>query len=132
MRKWNIVIGLITLLTTAANAGANEQTIFQIGVSAFVPINCHADVIGTPAPAAGLVDLGTLHEFCNDPAGYQVWADSTPGASGTAFLVDGRRVALSATGVTMISNSSTAASRLHHLQLAGKIPQTISIRIVAL
>lgn len=135
MRGWGIAIGLTVLIATAtgAYASANTQADYQIGISGFVPLNCHADVTGTPAkPSSGLVDLGTLRKSCNNSAGYQVWVDSAPGISNAAFYIDGRRVALSSTGSTMISSSSTAATRLRRLQLAGNGLQAISIRVVAL
>lgn len=73
-----------------------------------------------------------MTEFCNDPAGYQVWLDH-PQLSGAVY-VDGERITLSQTGSTLISHSTTAANRTRKVVLepAGEGPHAISIRIVPL
>jgi hypothetical protein len=98
---------------------------------------CHASVGATAVPTAGAsVDLGGLKEFCNNPNGYEVYADYAPALASATLIVDGKKVNLSRDGSTRISQSNRAgiATRSISLDLSKTQGATgaISFRIVAL
>ena len=101
-----------------------------------MPVICRAQVEAQSISVhQGLVPIGTMHEFCNSPGGYEVWADYSPGLAGASLVVDGQTVALSASGSTRISYSSHAAIDSHDLALNlpdNEAQGNISVRIVAL
>ncbi|MFM2301400.1 MAG: hypothetical protein RLZZ84_1136 [Pseudomonadota bacterium] len=108
---------------------------YSIGVVGYVPVICRANVDATVvAPMQGMVQLGTLHEFCNSPNGYRIYAEYSASLANANILIDGKAVQLQPGGSTMISQSSSAAIDNHALALAvpeGVTDGTISFRIQA-
>ena len=122
----------------AGNAAASTpvSNSFELRIQGFVPVICRASVDATLAtPQRGLVQLGSLREFCNNASGYQIWIDYSPQLSGSILMVDGRPVRLAGGGSVLIGQSSHAASqtRALALQLQGLRQQgSISFRMVPL
>ncbi len=123
--------------TSAVGAGAiavSDQ--YTLGIRGFVPVICRASVDARQVtPARGRAPLGTLREFCNNPNGYEVWLDHSPGLAGAAMVVDGRRVEFSPGSATLLTRSDHAA--VARKDLAMELPRDgmvghIAIRVVAL
>ena len=130
-------VALAGLSTAAASTPAMPVgDSFTLGIRGFVPVICRADVQASQiTPASGVNTIGVMKEFCNSPSGYQVWADYSASLSDAALLVDGRRVELSATGSTLISESAHAAITSRDLAIDlpdGDRMGALSLRIVAL
>ena len=129
-------LALPVLEADAQSASASQEARYTIQITGWVPVICRATLNQQMvSDGEGLVDLGNLDEFCNDAGGYQVWIDSTPGATGV-LTVDGQEIPLSLSGATLISTSATAAHRARHLALdtgdSTNAPTSLSIRVVAL
>lgn len=109
---------------------------FSIGISGYVPVICRASVDATAVqPREGTISLGSLNEFCNNPTGYEVFADHSADMSTASLLVDGAKIPLSESGSTRISGASGAAIQAHSLALElpeGVAVGNISFRIVPL
>jgi hypothetical protein len=91
---------------------------YQISVRGFVPVICRVSLDQQSALAGGKVtDLGVMHEFCNNANGYIVYVDSSPGLSGGIISVDGRKIALAASGSTAIAQSDRAARKSRKISL---------------
>lgn len=131
MRNWAIIGVLATAmaaaLPAAANAGAASYT---INITGYVPVICRVNDSNTQVQSGDTVDLGQMTEFCNNPTGYQVWVDYTPGVTGETIYVDGNPIALSSSGSTMIDSSDTAASLVRSLTLSGNQLTAVSLRVV--
>lgn len=136
-----VVIAALSSLV-AVNASAVDQGLnvqpgrFTLGISGFVPVICRASVDATAVPAAaGEVSLGTLSEFCNNPNGYEVYADHSAGLAGGSIVVGGQKMPLSETGSTRIRQSDRARIDSNGLSLEmpeGVTSGQISFRIVPL
>lgn len=130
-----IAISSIATMATSTPAMPVSDS-FTLGIRGFVPVICRADVQASQiAPESGVNAIGVMKEFCNSPSGYQIWADHSESLNDAALLVDGRRVELSDTGSTLISESSHAA--ITSRDLAIDLPDanrmgSLSVRIVAL
>ncbi len=109
-----------------------------IHLKGHVPVTCKVRV-GMQAAAIndGVVDLGGVREFCNAPAGYEVFLDYSNNFAGTTLLVDGAPHELSREGSLMFASEDGPALRTRSLALdlgksKGKINGgSISFRIVA-
>jgi len=76
---------------------------------------------------------GQMQEFCNVPAGYDVYLDA-PGAQNASVTVDGTSIPLSSTGSTLVSSSDGPAIRTRTVSIAaldGVSPATFTFRIVS-
>src|SRR5688572_847423 len=100
------------LVSTPAVAAAPAFTLEMIG---HVPTICHTKV--QVAPAAGAVLAGTMHEFCNNAAGYEIYAEHSPELAGAVLVVDGAAMPLSADGPTRVSRSDHADIAARSLEL---------------
>jgi hypothetical protein len=131
------------LLVTAAalpllwdpRAIAGSIATATLGLRGHVAIICHVSLATPLGPAPmGQSSIGQLVEFCNDPNGYQVWADYPPGLAAASLMVDGRVVPLSADGTTQIDSSTTAAVGVRNLTIdqPDGAPGGFTLRVVAL
>lgn len=139
IRKSSAIFAVVLASIGTAAASTPAMPVsdsFTLGIRGFVPVICRADVQASQiTPASGVNAIGVMKEFCNSPSGYQVWADHSASLSDAALLVDGRRVELSDTGSTLISESPHAA--MTSRDLAIDLPDSdrmgsLSLRIVAL
>lgn len=126
--------------------GPSETSGYSVTINGHVPVICHAEtdiaVIPTQSASArsgrtqsGEVSLGALKEYCNNPNGYEVYADYSPALAKASLSVDGRKVMLDASGTTRIDKSNRAAIVTRNLSLVlpeNVQPGTIAFRIVAL
>ncbi|WP_156400572.1 hypothetical protein [Caulobacter sp. Root655] len=127
-------LGLATSAVAAPNDAAPNN--YELRLEGHVPVICRVDLENSSASASQATELGRMTEFCNSAAGYEVWLSHAQGLHDAAIYVDGQRIALSSTGVTLISRSATAASQAHMVRLdpgadAGQIGD-LSLRIAAL
>ncbi|HET9638406.1 MAG TPA: hypothetical protein VFP12_04290 [Allosphingosinicella sp.] len=116
---------LVSTAATAAPAG------FTLEMTGYVPTICHAQV------QLNVASPGTLDEFCNNAAGYEIYAEHSPELAEAVLVVDGVDVPLSASGPTRVSRSDHADIATRSLEL--RLPDgrtapngTLSFRVVAL
>jgi hypothetical protein len=139
----NVCIALVAAFAVASSAAqAADPHVsvgsaqYTIGISGFVPVVCRATVDAAMVPAqGGQVSLGSLNEFCNNPNGYEVYADYSANMAKASLLVDGQKVPLGKDGTTRVTKSNRAGIAAHAVSLdlpKGVEPGTISFRIVAL
>jgi hypothetical protein len=126
--------------------GPSETSGYTMTINGYVPVICHAETNIAAIPTqsgptqsgptqSGEVSLGALKEYCNNPNGYEVYADYSPVLAKASLSVDGRKVVLDASGTTRIDKSNRAAIVTRTLSLVlpqGVQPGTIAFRIVAL
>lgn len=140
MLKKSMLLGVVAAGLMATSAGSapaySAKGGFSLHLRGFVPVICRASVDATQVtPQEGVVDIGTMNEFCNSPNGYEVWADYSESLSEAAIVVDGESIDLSEAGTTRISASSHAG--IARRTLALDLPSdatggSLSIRVVAL
>jgi hypothetical protein len=126
-----------TALVSTAPAVATPAG-FTLEMTGHVPTICHAQVQqNTAVASAGLINLGTINEFCNHANGYEVYAEHSPELADAVLVVDGVEVPLSASGPTRVSRSDHADIATRSLEL--RLPDgrtapngTLSFRVVAL
>jgi len=139
----NVCIALVAAFAVASSAAqAADPHVsvgsaqYTIGISGFVPVVCRATVDAAMVPAqGGQVSLGSLNEFCNNPNGYEVYADYSANMAKASLLVDGQKVPLGKDGTTRVTKSNRAGIAAHAVSLdlpKDVEPGTISFRIVAL
>jgi hypothetical protein len=120
-------------ISPALNVGSGR---FTLTITGFVPVICRANVGATSVPAAaGEVSLGTLEEFCNNPNGYEIYADHSAALAEGSLIVAGQKVELSDSGSTLIRKTDRAGIANSGVTL--EVPQgvssaQISFRIVPL
>jgi hypothetical protein len=116
--------------------GPSETSGYTVTISGYMPVLCHAETNIAAIPTqSGEVSLGALKEYCNNPNGYEVYADYSPVLAKASLSVDGRKIVLDASGTTRIDKSNRAAVVTRNLSLVlpeGVQPGTIAFRIVAL
>ncbi|HWU72266.1 MAG TPA: hypothetical protein VN137_02205 [Sphingomonas sp.] len=125
---------------TSGQAKSGQQTSrtsgYAVEISGVVPVICHAETdVAVVPPGPGEVSLGTLKEFCNNPNGYEVYADYAPALAKASLSIDGHKVPLDASGSTRIdrSNGARAVTRNLSLNLPESVPSaTIAFRILPL
>ncbi len=102
----------------AGEPDARTQSEFRIELSGRVPVLCRVSIDNTIVPnATGLVSLGKMTEFCNNPTGYRVVLVN-PVINGPATLiVDGREIPLGAQELVLVSQSAGAAVAEHRVEL---------------
>ena len=122
-----------TALVSAPGVAAAPS--FTLELIGHVPTICHAEV--EAAPGAGVALAGTMREFCNNSAGYEIYAEHSPELAGAVLVVDGEAVPLSADGPTRVSRSDHADIAARSLEL--RLPDgrtvadaTLSLRVVTL
>lgn len=116
--------------------GASKTAGYAMEINGIVPVICRAETDVAAIPTRpGEVSLGALREFCNNPNGYEVYADYAPALARASLSVDGHKVPLNASGTTRIDKSNRAGVVTRTLSLTlpdGMQPGTIAFRIVAL
>jgi hypothetical protein len=137
MKVKQVLAVVAAMATFVGNANAVEPASFELRLRGYVPVICRASVGASVASIErGVVELGTLNEFCNNANGYEVWLDYSPHLSGAILMVDGRAVRLAgAQSSVKISASMHAAMQTRQLalHLQGRRPEgAISFRVVAL
>lgn len=116
------VAASVLAIGTTASAVAPEVAL-QSGratfeISGVVPVMCRASVDSTSLPlVAGRIEMGSLHEFCNNPAGYTVVADYSRNLAGAQLYVDGRAIELGRQGSTVVSGADGASIATHAVAL---------------
>ena len=120
----------------AAAPVSTDKSSFTFEIQGFVPVICRANVDAQSVPVqAGVVPIGSLHEFCNSPSGYEVWADYSPSLANAAIIIDGHAVKLSPSGSTRISRTLLPNIDTHDLALNlpdANVQGNLSVRIVTL
>ena len=123
----------VAMTAGITGAAAADGASYAISITGYVPVVCRVTAANSQVQPGQSVDLGALTEFCNNPTGYQVWVDYTPGLTGETIYVDGNAIPLSSSGSTMIDSSSTAASLVRSLSLSGSNqPASLSLRVVTI
>jgi hypothetical protein len=125
-------LGLATALSLAAMAAAASSAHAAGNGLAFggqAPLVCAASL--TPS-TGGDAASGQLHEFCNDPNGFQVWVDYPAELASASLLVDGVAVPLSAAGSTRIDAATAPGQLTRSFVLQGGTGGGVSVRIVPL
>lgn len=102
----------------AASTGLGVQGQMTVGITGFVPVICRAAVdVGSVSTTPGTKPLGVMKEFCNAPGGYRVVANYSPGLADAKIIVDGKPIALDASGSTVVSRSNRAGINERQLEL---------------
>lgn len=109
----------------------------SLRLQAYVPTICRVQLsldMGRPDDR-GVVSLGDAEEFCNAPRGYRVVISHAQNLTGAAILRDGVRIPLSASGETVLTDSTHADARTVRLSIdpgATRQPLgSVSVRIEA-
>jgi len=124
------VIAAMGIFGSVQEVSAASSTIEITGT---VSVICKVNELAQQTVSGTEVNLGNITEFCNNPAGYQLWVDYTPGITGETLYIDGRAVPLSVSGSTMIDSSATASVQSHNLSISGPTtPASLSMRMVPL
>lgn len=127
MNKWVLNGALGLAMAAAVSGSSNADATYTINIVGYVPVVCRVTADNALIQDGQAVQL---NEFCNNATGYQVWADTAPGATGT-ISVDGNAVELSASGSTMIDASSTSAAVTKSMTFSGDGQLTsLSLRVV--
>lgn len=128
----------LTYLSMAAVMAATPAAAATYGIhlQGHVPVACHVNAGQGPVLIDGdLVDLGNLHEFCNAPAGYDVYVDYSPDLAGAKLLVDGSEVLLTDEGSAKFDENAGPARLNRNIALdlseAQAAGGALSFRIVA-
>ena len=139
MDKRLLTVSIVALAAAAIPADAATTGVqvasgrYTINIEGFVPVICRASVdSGMVAPDTGVTSLGSLNEFCNDSAGYSVYADYSDSMAGGSLIVDGVTVPLESSGSSLVSSSDHAAITSRDLSLElpdGIAGGTLSFRI---
>ena len=107
------VAAAVPLQAVAAEIGAGGV---RIGLQGSVPVMCRATIEAAADSAPGTIG-GWLVEFCNSPAGHSVYLDHSPDLAGATAKIDGVAVPLSASGVTLLTQSSVPSRTRKALEI---------------
>jgi hypothetical protein len=125
-----LLAALILICTPLAPASAATEV---IRIHAYVPLICRADFQARPAERGGLIELGSINEFCNSGSGYQVIAEYPAAADPGALVVDGQTVRLDGSGRALLATMNGPRLVTQSLAyLPGTTPiATIHIQLLA-
>jgi hypothetical protein len=88
-----------------ASAGADPSNGSQsLNIGGYVPLVCRADY--TPAIAYrpdGVIDLGSIREFCNSGSGYQVVVEYSATEAPGTLILNGDEIKLEPGGSTVVA-----------------------------
>lgn len=91
---------------------------YRIGVGGHVPVICRVSIDSPLVPdTAGRVSLGTMKEFCNNPAGYRVIVERSSLAGSAILIVDGREILLNSGQSVVVAQSARAAVAARKVEL---------------
>jgi len=113
-----VAVAAATLVAGSAQAANTKLLNFALEMRARVPLACYLTVNGTfvaPTQANTPVSMGTVSEFCNSPAGYQITASYDGNdLAGASLILDSRKVDLTSSGLAVLldSNLPGKATRL--------------------
>jgi hypothetical protein len=139
--KRSAIIALtLGVISTAAvmlvsRIGWGQNNIFAISSHGYVPVICQSSMnasLSTPSPGETIV--GWVSTTCNDPSGFQVWAEHPAELAAATLIVDGRRIPMSPSGKTLIDEHCAPGNSSHEAAIAPPphvAPGKISLRIVA-
>lgn len=99
-----IVIFLAAISLTGQARAQDGQASQSLTIGGFVPLVCRSDY--TPAISFrpdGIIDLGSVREFCNSGVGYKVVVEYTPTDAPGALILNGTEVALDRSGSTVVA-----------------------------
>jgi len=103
----------------AAGTGASEM---NFAIHGRVKTICRAEMSSSgQGPSAGVVPVGTISELCNNVQGYSVKLTYAPELGGKTVKIDAQQVVLSATGETVIYESSEPDARNHDVALLADV-----------
>lgn len=109
-----ISIGMTGSLAIAGTSSSD----MNFAIHGRVKTICRAELSSSAqSPAAGVVPVGTISELCNNVQGYSVKLTYAPELGGKKVKIDSQEVLLSATGETVIYESSEPDARDHDLSL---------------
>jgi hypothetical protein len=110
-------IGMCAFVLAPLQAVQAEPASGRIGVSGFVSVICRAELSGGILPTSDRVSLGRLTELCNTSQGYRVIMSYPAALEGATLFVDGAPVTLTASGQTIVTDSTMAAYKVRTLEL---------------
>jgi hypothetical protein len=88
-----------------ATAGADPSNGSQsLTLGGYVPLVCRADYTAAISfRPDGVIDLGSVREFCNSGTGYQVVVEYSPTNAPGALILNGNEIALDQSGSTVVA-----------------------------
>lgn len=123
---------LALMLLGSVNALADSSS---VRIHATVAVICRATPLAaTPIYLSdGSVDLGSFKDFCNNSAGYDIYAVHSVGAQAAILYFDGRAIPLSPSGRTRIYSSASPQVGEHRIAVdpRGDGQQYIQINLIA-
>lgn len=118
MHGSKILIAALIVAASSVPAQAANMERESFRLSAVVSTVCNVSFAGTAAQTQnGLIDLGNFSELCNDRHGFRITVSHGNELNGAEFLVDGRLVALSSSGHTVLVDENEPMERIQSLQL---------------
>src|SRR4051812_743023 len=116
MRPFAAPVLIAAALSAPAFAAEAGAPAFTLGVSGSVPVACRAELDARFATGG---PVGRLEELCNDPKGYEVYAEASPELAGASLVVDGVATPL----------SPGAPIRIVHSAKAGMTSRAVELRL---
>ena len=122
---------VLAAISFPASAGADSVSASQtVTIGGYVPLVCRADY----APAIsfrpdGVIDLGSVREFCNSGSGYQVVVEYTPTSAPGALILNGNEIALNSSGSTVVAEVAGPAILTRNIAYRPGAQPISSIRV---
>lgn len=94
-------------LSAHADSGSSRASA-TFRIMGFVPVLCRVQLTNgvSAIDENGVASLGVAEEFCNAPRGYRVVVNHPQNLEDVALIADGRRIPLSPSGETVLTDSS--------------------------
>lgn len=107
-------LGLVAAMISAPGAASS----YGVELRGNVSVSCHVTGQSSVIDASGdVADLGTLREFCNNAAGYNLYLDYAPQLAGAVVTVDGASIALGTEGTAALASEAGPAIRTRSVQI---------------
>ncbi|WP_439478387.1 hypothetical protein [Brevundimonas sp.] len=99
-----LILALV-VASIPASAGADPANGSQsLTLGGYVPLVCRADYTAAISfRPDGIINLGSVREFCNSGTGYQVVVEYTPTGAPGALILNGDEIALDPNGSTVVA-----------------------------